>query len=75
MIIVALNLTKLRRKKKLSQLQLSKRAGVSRSYISGIEAGKYDPTTNIVCKLCKALGCTPNDLIKCEVDENDRRRY
>lgn len=57
-----LNLAKLRKKKKLSQRQLGKRAGVSRSYISELEAGIYDPT-KVVCKLCIALGCTPNELI------------
>jgi transcriptional regulator with XRE-family HTH domain len=58
-----LRLLQLRRKKKLSQVQLSKRAGVSRSYISEIEKGVYDPTTKIICRLCRALNCTPNDMI------------
>jgi transcriptional regulator with XRE-family HTH domain len=67
-----LNLERLRKRKKWSQKQLSERAGVSRSYISELEAGKYDPTTKVVCLLCRALNCTPNDLIKCEVNEIDK---
>lgn len=46
----------------MSQLQLSKRAGFARSYISELEAGKYDPSKTIV-KLCIALECEPNELI------------
>ncbi|MCM8710505.1 helix-turn-helix domain-containing protein [Clostridium sp. SYSU_GA19001] len=57
-----LDLTRLRKKKKLSQLQLSKRAGMSRSYISELESGKYDPSKTI-CRLCKVLECEPNELI------------
>jgi len=59
---MSLNLTKLRKKKKLSQRQLSKRAGVSRSYISELESGKYDPS-KVIVKLCIALECEPNQLI------------
>lgn len=58
-----LRLKELRRKRRLTQISLSRRAGVSRSYISELEKELYDPTTTIVCKLCKALNCTPNDLI------------
>ena len=52
----------------LTQGQLSIKSGVSKSYISEIESGKYDPTVSIVCKLCKALKCTPNDLIDCQLE-------
>jgi transcriptional regulator with XRE-family HTH domain len=61
---MALKLKELRRRRKLSQRQLSKRAGVSRSYISELESGKYDPTKTI-CKLCNALDCAPNELVDC----------
>lgn len=57
-----LNLTKIRKKRKLSQRQLSKKAGVSRSYISELESGKYDPS-KVIVKLCIALECEPNELI------------
>jgi transcriptional regulator with XRE-family HTH domain len=57
-----LNLARLRKKKKLSQRQLSKRAGVSRSYISELESFKYDPS-KVICKLCIALECTPSELL------------
>jgi transcriptional regulator with XRE-family HTH domain len=68
---MALRLKELRRKRKLSQRQLSKRAGVSRSYISELESGKYDPT-RVICRLKKALNCSFDELINCEVNEDDR---
>lgn len=53
-----------RKSKKLSKSKLSQLSGVSRAYISEIESGKYDnPGIKSVCKLCKALDVTPNELI------------
>jgi transcriptional regulator with XRE-family HTH domain len=57
-----LKLAELRKKKKLSQRQLGKRAGVSQNYISELEAGIYDPT-KVIVKLCIALKCEPNQMI------------
>jgi transcriptional regulator with XRE-family HTH domain len=61
-----INLKELRETKEYSKSQLSELSGVSVSYISEIEAGKYHPTDDIICKLCKALNCMPNDLVKCD---------
>ncbi|MBL4933024.1 helix-turn-helix transcriptional regulator [Clostridium paridis] len=53
---------------KLSISQLSYKSKVARSYISELEEGKYDnPGIQVVCKLCKALKITPNDLINEEL--------
>lgn len=56
----------LRRKKRWSQSKLSIISGVSRTYISEIESGKYNPTIDIVCKLAKALNCKLDDLVDCD---------
>lgn len=61
---MSLRLKEMRMNRGMSQLQLSKKSGISRSYISEIEHGIYDPS-KVICKLCKALDCTPNDLIDC----------
>lgn len=54
----------IRESKKISTLQLSKRSGVARGYICELELGKYkNPGLFVICKLCKALTVTPNDLI------------
>ena len=59
-----LRLSELREAKKLNKTQLANISGVSRPYISQVEAGLYIPTVDVCCKLCLGLGCTPNDLIR-----------
>lgn len=59
-----LNTKELRKIKKMSLAQLSRKSGVARGYLCELEEGKYkNPGGEVICKLCKALGCTPNDLI------------
>lgn len=58
------NLRKYRLFKGISQCELGNMSGVSRNYISEIESGTYSNISLlIICKLCKALVITPNDLI------------
>jgi transcriptional regulator with XRE-family HTH domain len=64
-------LTEVRRARGWSQGKLHQRSGLSRSYISEIESGSHDPTTKTICKLCRALGCTPNDLIQCGEEQKE----
>lgn len=64
-----LNLQQLRKQKRLSKNRLANLAGISTSYLVELEEGKYNPTADVICKLCKVLGCTPNDLIDCEIKE------
>lgn len=59
-----LNLREIRTEKGYSLNKLSRLSGVSRVYISQIESGRYRPTIQVICKLCKGLNVTPNDLIK-----------
>lgn len=61
-----LRLREVRERKGWSQKQLEIKSGVSRNFISEIENEIYIPTVKTICKLCRALGCTPNDLIDCE---------
>lgn len=62
-----LKIKELRKKKRLSRRQLSLKSGVARGYISELESGKYDnPTIKVLCKLCKILGCTLEELVDCE---------
>ena len=46
----------------LSQEELAARVGVTRQTIGLIEAGGYNPTLNLCCRICKTLGVTLNDL-------------
>jgi len=62
--IVARNLRRLRHARKLSQEELSFRAGVDRSYISQLETGVYSASVTMLGKLAKALGVEVGELLK-----------
>ena len=62
--IVARNLRRLRHARKLSQEELSFRAGVDRSYISQLETGVYSASVTMLGKLAKALDVEVGELLK-----------
>lgn len=53
-----------RLKKKLSQGEVARILGVHRSYISGLERGRRNPSLLTVHKVAKALGVSVNELLK-----------
>ncbi len=53
-----------RLKKKLSQGDVARILGVHRSYISGLERGRRNPSLLTVHKVAKALGISANELMK-----------
>ncbi len=57
------NLNCLRTIQRLSQAELSRRSGVSQTYISELEAHKKQPTYPILKKLAAALGVSITELI------------
>lgn len=57
-------LKKIRLKKSKSQGDVAKILGVHRSYISGLERGKRNPSLLTVHKVAKALGVSVNELLK-----------
>lgn len=61
---VEIKLKELMRERGLTQIQLSELSGVSRPYISQLIAGKHYMRVDIACMLCKALGCSLDELIK-----------
>lgn len=54
----------LRNAKGISQEQLAFEAALARSYVSGIERGLRNVALVNICKLAKALGVSPADLMK-----------
>jgi len=58
------NLRKIRGEKELSQGDIAKKLGVHRSYISGLERGKRNPSLVTVRKIAKALGVSVVFLVK-----------
>lgn len=58
------NIKTIRDQKKISQYRLSKRTGISQSYISELENGKYkNPTIDIIHKIAKALNVSVTQLL------------
>jgi transcriptional regulator with XRE-family HTH domain len=56
----------LRTKKGISQEELAELAGLHRTYISSLELGKRNVSLINVFALAKALGVTPDKLLKSE---------
>jgi transcriptional regulator with XRE-family HTH domain len=59
-------LREIRLKKKLSQGDIAKKLGVHRSYISGLEHGKRNPSLLTIKKMAKAIGVEPKELLEYE---------
>lgn len=57
-------LREMRLKKNKSQGDIAKILGVHRSYISGLERGKRNPSLLTVHKVAKALNVSVNELLK-----------
>ena len=53
----------LRKKKKMSQLDLAIESDINKNYISDLERGKRNPTLMVMSKICKALGCDLSTLL------------
>lgn len=54
----------LREKAALSQEQLGHRAGLDRTYVSGIERGVRNPTLRIIGLFARELGVRPSALLR-----------
>lgn len=54
-LVLKNKLKETRHEKKLSQAQLAKMVGVSRTTISSIETGQFSPTAKLALVLCIAL--------------------
>ena len=46
----------------MSQLELAKKAGVTRQTIGLIEAGEFNPSIKLCIAICKALGVKLDDI-------------
>lgn len=57
-------LREVRKAHRLSQLKISGRSGVDRTYISDLEHGRYTPSLDAILRLSKAIGISPIDLIR-----------
>ncbi len=65
---VGLNVQRLRRARSLSQEELAFDSGLHRTYISGVERGVRNPTVTVLAKIAKALGSSPEQLLRATKD-------
>ncbi len=71
--VFGINVQRLRRERKLSQEQLSFHSGLTRAYISSVEAGRRNATLDTLETLARALGVEAHELIFNGRDkQNDR---
>jgi transcriptional regulator with XRE-family HTH domain len=61
--VFADELRELRLKAGITQEEVAARAGVSREYVSMLEAGKNTPTIDVFIRLCQAVEASPADVI------------
>lgn len=55
-----------RKKQKISQIELAKKCGIERSYLSKIENGLANPSINILTNIVMSLNLKLNDFISKE---------
>jgi transcriptional regulator with XRE-family HTH domain len=61
--VFAKELRRLRLEAGLTQEQVAVKAGVSREYVSMLEAGKNIPTIDVFIRLCRAVGAPPSEIV------------
>lgn len=59
---LGLNIAFYRRKKNLTQMQLSELVDIDRSHMSAIELGKIGVSLDVIFRLCESLEVTPKEL-------------
>lgn len=62
--ILAGNVRTARLKQGWSQEELAERAGLDRTYVSGIERQVRNPTITVLARLADGLGCEAADLLR-----------
>ncbi len=62
--VVAQNVRGFRQNHAWSQEELAERAGLHRTYISGVERGIRNPTVTVLAKIAKALRVKPAELLQ-----------
>lgn len=58
------NLKRIRIKKNITQVEIAKKLGVDRSFVSNLENAKTNPTLATITNLARALGVSTNELLK-----------
>lgn len=62
--ILAGNLRRLRRERKLTQEEVADRAGISSRYVGAVERADVSATVTVVGQIADALGVEPSELLR-----------
>lgn len=57
------NIKRLRKEQKLTQIELAKKAQISRSYLADVEKDRYNASVETLKSIAAALGCSISDLM------------
>jgi transcriptional regulator with XRE-family HTH domain len=60
----SLRIKRFRRRNGITQTQLAQKVGISQSFLSEVENGKYDITLTLLFKIARALDVCPFDLVE-----------
>jgi len=58
------NIKKFRKEKKLTQVELAKKANMSRSYLADVEGDRYNPSIETLSDIANALGVTTGEILE-----------
>jgi transcriptional regulator with XRE-family HTH domain len=72
-IVLAAQIKSFRERRGLTQESLAERAGMHRSYLSGIERGRHNVPLDTLCRLAWALGMDVRDLLTVAPPRKPRR--
>jgi transcriptional regulator with XRE-family HTH domain len=72
--VLALNLRKYRRDRRLSQEELAHRAEIDRTYISALERCVYAASIDVVDQLARGLGVEAADLLQRPTPSRKQRK-
>ncbi|MGL4772414.1 MAG: helix-turn-helix domain-containing protein [Clostridium sp.] len=70
---IGMEIREQRKAKKLTQKALSKKAGLSNTYISDIETGRTLPSIKSLAKLCKGLEIDGGNITLRAIEEINKR--
>ena len=61
---LGMKLKQVREARGMKQDAVAKKAGITREYLSRLEAGRYDPTVGVLQRLAKALKVKVTELLE-----------
>ena len=65
------NIKSLRKKAKLTQVELAEKANMSRSYLADVERNRYNPSVDTLKSIATALNVSVSTLMRDEQDETN----